>query len=202
MADEGPWIETFTHQKFYLMNPDPSKIFIEDIAQHLVKQCRFVGASQRFYSVLEHCIIMARLASRRAKLPCLLHEGHETYLNDMSRPLKLLLEQEGRNVTYQTLAARIDRAIEEGLGIEFRCKAEVKYWDNAMLRAEASEIMNSPLIAEWTIPHVPEQYVIEPAVFHSLTIKFREVKDYIDYTVTKFLELYEKYKKEELLHEI
>ena len=201
MGVKGPWIETYTHKQFSLLYPDPDSVCIEDIAYQLAKTCRWVGACQRFYSVAEHSIIMARLASQRAKLTCLFHDAHEAYLGDPSRPLKMALAEGAGKITYQTLATRIDKVIQEALGFEFRKLAEVKHWDNEMLRIEALEVMGSTIIGKYKIPKVPEFYEITPSVFQSLTIEFRGVKDYIEYTATNFINLFAKYMEEEVEYE-
>ena len=202
MEVKGPWIETYTHKQFPIEHPDSDKVFIEDIAHHLSQQCQFVGASRQFYSIAEHAIIMSRLCTKPARLSCLLHDAHKAYLGDPGRPLKLIIAKHSEYNNYGALADRIDLAIQKGLGFKFRRLTEVKYWDLAMLRIEALEVLGSPLISKWKIPPIPEIYKIEPSVFRSLTISFREVKDYVEHAERRFLELYERYEAEEWRYKV
>ena len=72
-----------------------SNVDIVDIAHHLSIENRFCGATDRPYSVAEHCVRMARVASKLVwssefvKL-CLLHDCEEAYYKDLHRPAKEL----------------------------------------------------------------------------------------------------------------
>ncbi len=84
--------------------PTAEQIQIEDIAHALSMLCRANGHFKDFYSVGQHCIHCAQEAaargySFRVQLGCLLHDGSEAYLSDVTRPVKqvlpLYLEIEG-----------------------------------------------------------------------------------------------------------
>lgn len=45
----GDWVQTYTGRRFYVLDPQPAEIFIEDIAASLGKLCRFNGHSTEFY---------------------------------------------------------------------------------------------------------------------------------------------------------
>ena len=86
-------IKTYTGVMFDPINPDPNLIDIQDIAHSLAMLCRANGHFRSFYSVGQHCINCAREAeargwSRRVQLACLLHDGSEAYLADVTRPVK------------------------------------------------------------------------------------------------------------------
>ncbi len=71
----------------------PEDIFIEDIAHSLSQQCRFTGHTRRFYSVAEHCLLVAAILSetnfsRRIILGGLIHDAGEAYFGDMAGPSK------------------------------------------------------------------------------------------------------------------
>ena len=73
-----PYIGTYTNKKFYFLEPEPDQICIEDIAQALSMNCRFSGHVSKFYSVAEHCCIIADLVEAADKsssevLAALLH---------------------------------------------------------------------------------------------------------------------------------
>ena len=86
-------IMTRSHKMFDPLRPDPELIDIEDIAHALAMLCRANGHFKSFYSVGMHCIncaneAMARGYSRKVQLACLLHDGSEAYLSDVTRPVK------------------------------------------------------------------------------------------------------------------
>ena len=86
-------IMTCSHKMFDPLRPDPDLIDIGDIAHALSMLCRANGHFRSFYSVGMHCIncakeAMARGYSKKVQLACLLHDGSEAYLSDVTRPVK------------------------------------------------------------------------------------------------------------------
>lgn len=86
-------IMTRSHKMFDPLKPDVSLIDITDIAHSLSMLCRANGHFRSFYSVGMHCVncareAMARGCSRKVQLACLLHDGSEAYLSDVTRPVK------------------------------------------------------------------------------------------------------------------
>lgn len=77
-------------------------IDLEDIAHSLSMQCRYNGHTREFYSVAEHCVLLANYVLQHpehgkatytkplAKL-MLLHDASEAYMGDIVRPLKEVL---------------------------------------------------------------------------------------------------------------
>ena len=91
-------IMTRSHKMFDPLKPDVSLIDIADIAHSLSMLCRANGHFKSFYSVGMHCIncaneAIARGYSRKVQLACLLHDGSEAYLSDVTRPVKQELPQ-------------------------------------------------------------------------------------------------------------
>lgn len=91
-------IMTRSHIMFDPLQPDAALININDIAHSLSMLCRANGHFKSFYSVGQHCInccneAAARGYSRRVQLACLLHDGSEAYLSDVTRPVKQELPQ-------------------------------------------------------------------------------------------------------------
>ena len=87
----GEYMRTWTGRKFYPLDPRPEEVSLTDIAHHLSMLCRFNGGLNRFYSVAEHSVIVARVVAQtnpRYALWALLHDASEAYLGDMIRPLK------------------------------------------------------------------------------------------------------------------
>ena len=88
----GDWMQTFTGRQFWPMDPRPEDLDILDIAHALSLLCRFGGHCQRFYSVAEHSVHVARSLPRHLQLWGLLHDASEAYLVDVPRPVKPFLE--------------------------------------------------------------------------------------------------------------
>lgn len=78
---------------------DGGPIRIEDIAVSLSRQCRYTGHGRFYFSVAQHCCNMVDLAERLGiadgyeLLSLFLHDGAETYVGDVSAPLKGLLAE-------------------------------------------------------------------------------------------------------------
>lgn len=86
------------------LDPDPDDIDIENIARGLSKICRFTGQlkpEREFYSVAQHCVLATKWAMilephiltdykrvTKEHLSILLHDASESFLNDISSPVK------------------------------------------------------------------------------------------------------------------
>jgi 5'-deoxynucleotidase YfbR-like HD superfamily hydrolase len=86
-------IKTYTGVLIDPLKPEADLIRIEDIAHALSMLCRANGHFKTFYSVAQHSIncmkeAAARGYSKRLQLACLLHDGSEAYLADITRPVK------------------------------------------------------------------------------------------------------------------
>ncbi len=87
------YITTVSGKHFDPVEPDEELLDINDIAHSLSQICRGNGHTRFFYSVAQHSICcareaMARNLSDRIVLGCLLHDGSEAYLSDVTRPVK------------------------------------------------------------------------------------------------------------------
>jgi uncharacterized protein len=150
-AIKSDWIQTYTGKKFFPLDPNIEDICIEDIAHSLSMQCRFNGHSKEFYSVAQHCVVMARLwfpEEPELKLYALLHDASEAYLSDIPRPLKHLPQFNFYRDAETTLQALI--YIKYGLiPVE---PERIKRADNEILGEEAmSPLIMSPLHPDWLI---------------------------------------------------
>ena len=91
-------ITTFTGEDFTPLTPNIDQIKIEDIAHALSLMCRANGHIKRFYSIAQHSINCANEAKARGlniklQLACLIHDGSEAYLSDITKPVKKHLPQ-------------------------------------------------------------------------------------------------------------
>lgn len=89
-------ILTYTGKMCDPIRPDSAWIDERDIAHALSLLCRANGHFPTFYSVAQHslaCQAEARALgwSRRLQLACLLHDGSEAYLSDVTRPVKAVM---------------------------------------------------------------------------------------------------------------
>ncbi len=92
------YITTYSKIKFRPLEPVAEDIKIEDIAHSLSMLCRANGHYSSFYSVAAHSLncydeACARRESPRVKLACLLHDATESYMSDVTRPVKKYLDE-------------------------------------------------------------------------------------------------------------
>lgn len=116
------WMQTSTGGQFFF---DPaegvSSIDIVDIARSLSRIIRFAGHSSAPISVAEHsCVVMEIVAaeggSDRQQLYALLHDAHEAYTGDTTRPLKEFL-QARYHVDLRSFETEVQTRIYTALGI-------------------------------------------------------------------------------------
>lgn len=136
---KGDWIQLSSGGQFWPFDPRPEEINIHDIAHALSNLCRFGGHCTRFYSVAEHSILVSRQCPRELRLAGLLHDASEAYLVDIPRPIKRSL------VGYIDMEAAIQGVINSKFGLDFIMPREVHEADDAVLCAEAFQIMHNPL---------------------------------------------------------
>ncbi len=86
-------------------NPDPYQIDLDDVATGLANVCRFSGQLSEFYSVAQHCLMVAAKAPAHLKAHALLHDAAEAFMGDVPRPVKLLCPQ------YKDVEAAMELAI-------------------------------------------------------------------------------------------
>ncbi|QIG68670.1 putative metal-dependent phosphohydrolase protein [Rhizobium phage RHph_TM3_3_14B] len=169
----GDFMQTATGRKFWPMDPRADEVFIEDIAHALSMQCRYAGHCLRFYSVAEHCVLMARKLRWEGvdvALWALLHDASESYLVDVPRPVKPYLDG------YKAAEAKVMAAICDRYELAHEMPAVVHDADNRIIADELANLVkmdwhgkhNNPLGVElryWS----PEQAKIEfMATFQAL----------------------------------
>jgi uncharacterized protein len=147
-----PFIETFTGERFQPLVPDPTTIWVEDIAHSLSNQCRFTGHVREFYSVAEHCIRVSWLLQEwdqpeEIQLWGLMHDASEAYLGDWSTPLKMSAAGED----YRVAEGRLQACICRRFGVHPVQPEIVRQADIVMLVTEARDLMpNKP--EHWAVP--------------------------------------------------
>lgn len=139
----GDYIQVNSGRHFYVLDPRPEDITMNDIAHSLANICRFTGHGDRFYGVGEHSILCARVArklgySTLVQLYCLLHDGSESVVNDLARPVKQNIPQ------YKEVEDRIMAVIWEVAGLPKPTAEDykiVKIIDNTLLINEMEQLM-------------------------------------------------------------
>jgi hypothetical protein len=155
---KGDWVPTYTGGRFYPLDPLPEEIFIEDIAHHLARLCRFNGAGQSFYSVAQHSCIVSSQVPAPDKLWGLLHDAAEAYIGDMVGPIKNLPEF----AFYREIEKNILFAVADKFCLRSReIPIEVGCADLIALRTEARDLgLYSP---DWSISDIqPYNFQITP----------------------------------------
>ena len=147
----GDWMQTFTGRQYWPLDPRADELDIVDIASALSKLCRYGGHTRAFYSVAEHCVLMARSPEcpPALRLAALLHDGSEGYIVDVIRPIKPHL------AGYAALENDNQSLIAERFGFEWPMPAIIKDLDNRILLDERDQAMSRPP-ADWGIagPHL------------------------------------------------
>jgi hypothetical protein len=138
------YIWTLSGHRVDIHNPKPSDFDIETIAVALGRICRFGGKIKKeipFYSVAEHSVLVSKLCPKHLKLHGLLHDGSESFLNDIISPLKLIPEVYN---AYNPIEERFMRAIAKQFKFSYsqKNKREVKKYDRIMAHTEISHIVN------------------------------------------------------------
>ncbi len=86
-------IRTYSGRLVDPFNLAAEDVMISDVAHALSNLCRFTGHVRRFYSVGEHCLLVASLLTTpRLMLAGLVHDASEAYFGDMAGPIKRRLE--------------------------------------------------------------------------------------------------------------
>ena len=172
----GDWIQTFTGQAFWPLDPAADEIRIEDIAHALANQCRFGGHTRAFYSVAQHSVMVSLLVPAGHALQALMHDASEAFMVDVPRPIKYLMP------TYREAEEKLMAAISRRFGFAWPMSAETERADLQMLCTEAHQLLVNGPRAEWKLdwrPHVRDFRIdpVAPAVAEKLFLhRFGEIR--------------------------
>jgi hypothetical protein len=165
-------ITTFYKKRFSPFTVTPEDILIEDIAHALSYMCRANGHFKQFYSIAQHSLncageARARGYDKKTQLLLLLHDAAETYISDVTRPVKLHLPD------YNALEERVRSAVNEKFGLPadelsqereseidfaFLC-AEFKIFAGETVTENAQEIVSVPDFTERAFGEVKEEFL-------------------------------------------
>jgi len=141
-GDRGEWLQTFSGVKFFIRDPRPEDVRIEDIAHALSMVCRFGGHVRKPYSVAEHSVRVSECIAELGGTPeevfwGLMHDAAEAYVGDIIWPLKRQPELSG----YKIVERRVELAICKAFGMSYDMPAIVKHADLVMLATEKRDLM-------------------------------------------------------------
>ncbi len=182
----GDYILTFSKIKFYPLEPVMEDISMKDIAHALSLMTRANGHFAHFYSVAQHSINCFREAEYRGytekiQLACLLHDASESYISDITRPVKQNLPQ------YHQMEEKLQGMIYKKFGIDDLDQEEEQVIceiDDAMLYYEFLELMGyeifdttpsiitKPDFSERSFLSVEEEFLL---CFHQLKVNSNEI---------------------------
>lgn len=166
----GDWMQTWTGGRFYPLDPRKSEVEIVDIAFALGNIARYNGHC-RFYSVAEHSVHVSRIVPPEHALQGLLHDAHEAYMGDITRPMKNCLMRLDADFGLDTIERRVMIAIASAFGTSPDLHMWVKNADLAMLALEKMRLW--PRSDSWNLPHgAPRGPLIECLPPQGATLAF------------------------------
>jgi len=166
------YILTYSKVKFFPLEPVKEDIKIEDIAHSLSLMTRANGHCSQFYSVAQHSIhcfkeAKSRGYSENVQLSCLLHDASESYISDLTRPVKRNLPE------YSAIEEKLQSLIYDRFGLGDLSKEERKQIedvDDTLLHYEFEELMDFPIFD--TPPELATQHDFTQRDFISVEKEF------------------------------
>jgi hypothetical protein len=162
---DNAWIETWSGQQFFFNDIREDAFRLDDIAHALSMLCRYNGHTGRFYSVAEHCILVAdhvflnadkitgqRITPGTAMLmarTALLHDVAEAYIGDMCRPLKAQMPE------FKKMEQEIEEVAAKVFNLIYPFPDWLKDLDTRMLVNERRDMMG-PSGHTWFSDHLTE----------------------------------------------
>ena len=138
--NRGPSIRLVNGARLFLLDPDPDIMGPDIIAHALGMLCRYTGHVRSFYSVAQHSVMVSRLVPAELALDGLLHDATEAFMGDLSRPLKVTLDQLAPGIVRE-FEDTLHRALSERYGVAFPLPPEVKVADNVALSTEMRDLL-------------------------------------------------------------
>lgn len=148
-------IRTYSGILMNVFEPTVDMISEVDIAHALSNQPRFAGHLPRFYSVAQHVVLCARLASAKNKKPALFHDGSEGFVLDMPTPIKARMPE------YKIIEDKLMSVIAKKFNFQYPFDKEIKEIDRYMLRLEWKEMVedrNEKFIC-WTPEQAKDEFL-------------------------------------------
>lgn len=156
MSDHSFHILTNSRKYFDFENIESNVFDINDIAHGLSHVCRYAGQVPKFYSVAQHSILVSQMVPPKEQLAGLLHDATEAYMQDVPKPLKMLLPD------YKRIENEVQAALFKQFGLDPVIPESVHKADAILLGGEKRELWGNT--DNWALLRgVPEYpYSIEP----------------------------------------
>lgn len=139
-SEQKTWIETTTGVKFSLLEPKSRDVRLWDIAVALSRIPRYVGHGSHAYSVALHSVYVSLLLEGTGlEREGLMHDATEAYINDISSPLKRLINEASKGFL-DTVELRIWDAICERFDLCADALQSVKAADQQAFLAERRDL--------------------------------------------------------------
>jgi len=138
------YILTYSKVKFFPLDPVKKDIDIKDIAHSLSLMTRANGHCSHFYSVAQHSIhcykeAKSRGYSERVQLGCLVHDASESYISDLTRPVKRNMPE------YSVIEEKLQSIIYDKFGLGDLSEEElnqIEAVDDTLLHYEFEALMD------------------------------------------------------------
>jgi hypothetical protein len=163
------YITTYTGKRFSYDPPGPFNLL--DIAHALSLTARFGGHTEKFYSVAQHSVLVARACRVESDIMAaagLLHDAHEAYVGDFCTPMKWAFPE------LEEVESQVEDALHEHFGFaDFAFWNIVRVFDLQALHCEARCLFWSP--PEWVRPRQSNDYDVVPWTPRRAEREFRDL---------------------------
>lgn len=170
----GDWGWVRSGGRFYPLDPRATEVQLNDLFWSLSNLCRYFGHVE-FYSVLTHTMLVEDIVRELGGsdpylalrvLGAHLHDGHEAYLGDMTRPLKRFIPG------WKIIERAVDGAIEDAVrspGLLTQMHPLIRRADDIALAIEARDLCGDP--SDWNLTEKPFEG------FHAVSETPRQARD-------------------------
>lgn len=155
-------IRTFRGNYVDPFNPDPSLLFLDDIAHALSMQPRFGGHLPVFYSVAQHCVECCRIAPNKERRAALFHDASEAYLIDIPSPIKKRLPE------YYKAEDNLMKVLSKEFGFEYPLSQTVKEIDRTLLVLEWESVFIKT--TPWKITPMSQEEARHQFIYHACRV--------------------------------
>ena len=189
-----PWMQTESGGVWPILDPQPLDVNWRDVAYSLAGLPRFTGHTRRGlprYRVGQHSCLAHDIVAKEhdsmppdAALPALIHDAHESVINDQCSPVKSALRMLGAGEALSILKTSQDRAIIRAAGLPWPLpigiQQAVHHADMVLLATERRDLM-APCAQAWDPMPDPLPDRIEPWSEERCEAEFLErLSRYID----------------------
>lgn len=165
-------IRTYSGIFINVVNIKPEQVFPIDIAFGLARECRFVNATKKFWSVADHSVWCLKKAEElfpddhELHFRVFMHDAHEAYMKDWATPLVSSISSlfPGFGAAVHKVKSIVQDAINKRFGIG-KCPLEcdvtemidnwaLEYeWENKVLGWSGMQPINIDANAEYWLEH-------------------------------------------------